>query len=322
MHPALSVIFFTVVSGSGYGILFLLGLTLAFDPASLSRAQALVALGAGALMVAAGLTSSTLHLGQPLRAWRAFSQWRSSWLSREGVAALASFVPIAIVGACLWFDSDATVLRVAAALLAALAAVTVGCTAQIYGTLKTIPAWHDLRVLPGYWLFALLGGATWWQLLCRLVEPTWSSSRWPLALVPLAAIALSLLKRSYWRAIDAPATAAPPTIESATGLGRFGAVHSAERPHTEANYLTNEMGYVLARRHAARLRVIALVLFGALPLLFGLLALWLEHQHPLATLTCLVFATAAATAGAFVERWLFFAEARHVVMLFYGSARE
>ena len=41
-----------------------------------------------ALLVSAGLLSSVGHLGKPLRAWRAFSQWRSSWLSREGVAAL------------------------------------------------------------------------------------------------------------------------------------------------------------------------------------------------------------------------------------------
>ncbi|MEP6939785.1 MAG: DmsC/YnfH family molybdoenzyme membrane anchor subunit [Rudaea sp.] len=320
MHPALSVIFFTVVSGCGYGVLCLLGISLAFDAASLSRTQALVVLGAGAAMAAAGLTSSTLHLGQPLRAWRAFSQWRSSWLSREGIAALASFVPIAVVGACLWFGCADATLRIAAMLLAALTVVTVGCTAQIYATLKTIPAWHDARVLPGYWLFALLGGALWWQLLCRIVDPAWASPRWLLALAPLAAIASTLLKHGYWRAVDtAPAAA---TIESATGLGLFGAVHSAERPHTEANYLTNEMGYVLARKHAARLRALALILFGALPLLLGTIALWLDDGSPVTALLCVVGATAAATAGIFVERWLFFAEAKHVVMLFYGPQRD
>ena len=320
MHPALSVIFFTVVSGCGYGVLCLLGLVLALDPQLLSRGQALAALVTGALMAAAGLTSSTLHLGQPLRAWRAFSQWRSSWLSREGVAALASFVPMVIVGADLWFGIDGASLRIASALLAVLAAITVGCTAQIYATLRTIPAWHDARVLPGYVLFALLGGATWWQLLCRLIDPAWSSPRALLALIPLAAIALALLKRSYWRAIDT--TPATSSSESATGLGRFGAVHAAESPHTEANYLTNEMGYVLARKHAGRLRAIAQWLFGALPLLFGLIALWLDRDSARLVLLCVFVSTVAATAGAFVERWLFFAEAKHVVMLFYAPRRD
>ena len=319
MHPAFSVIFFTVMSGCGYGVLFLLGVFVAVDPHSLPRTQGLLALALGVLFAAAGLTSSTLHLGQPLRAWRAFSQWRSSWLSREGVAALLSFVPIFVVGANLWLGADGAALRGAALLLAALAAITVGCTAQIYATLKTIPAWHDRRVLPGYALFALLGGVTWWQLLCRLVDPAWSSPRALLALIPFVAIALALLKRSYWRAIDtAPAVA---STESATGLGRFGAVRAAEGPHTEANYLTNEMGYVLARKHAARLRAIALCLFSALPLVLGLLALWFDRDNPRLALLCLSTATIAFTTGAFVERWLFFAEAKHVVMLFYGARR-
>ena len=44
-------------------------------------------------LISAGLLSSAGHLGRPERAWRAFSQWRSSWLSREGVASVATFVP-------------------------------------------------------------------------------------------------------------------------------------------------------------------------------------------------------------------------------------
>jgi DMSO reductase anchor subunit len=50
-----------------------------------------------ALLVTLGLLSSTFHLGHPERAWRAFSQWRSSWLSREGVAAVATYLP---AGSC------------------------------------------------------------------------------------------------------------------------------------------------------------------------------------------------------------------------------
>ncbi|MEI6537170.1 MAG: DmsC/YnfH family molybdoenzyme membrane anchor subunit, partial [Verrucomicrobiaceae bacterium] len=34
----------------------------------------------------AGIAASMLHLGQPLKAWRAFLGWRKSWLSREIIA--------------------------------------------------------------------------------------------------------------------------------------------------------------------------------------------------------------------------------------------
>src|SRR6478609_2476033 len=101
MHPAYSVILFTTASGAGYGLLALLGLVgFNHGPASslLFGATALViALG----LITLGLLSSTFHLGRPERAWRAFSQWRSSWLSREGVASVVTFVPALIFGA-LW----------------------------------------------------------------------------------------------------------------------------------------------------------------------------------------------------------------------------
>src|SRR5215468_11692219 len=90
MHPALSIIVFTTLSGLGYGLAAVLGLGL-LDPSALATKLAhLLALG----MIAGGLLSSTLHLGNPQRAWRALTQWRSSWLSREGVMAIAAFLPL------------------------------------------------------------------------------------------------------------------------------------------------------------------------------------------------------------------------------------
>ena len=62
---------------------------------ALSNNMVVIALG----LITVGLLSSTFHLGHPERAWRAFSQWRSSWLSREGVAAVITYVPAVIFGA-------------------------------------------------------------------------------------------------------------------------------------------------------------------------------------------------------------------------------
>src|SRR5688572_5008836 len=101
MHPAFSVIFFTVMSGLGYGLWGFLGwYTLVGQP--VDRTTALVALAVGGACIFAGLCSSLLHLGQPTRAWRAFSQWHTSWLSREGVAAVLSFVPAVALAWLLW----------------------------------------------------------------------------------------------------------------------------------------------------------------------------------------------------------------------------
>src|SRR5215471_2934961 len=101
MHPALSVIVFTTVSGAGYGLLAWLGVwaMAGWLPADRGLAAASLALSLGAITI--GLLSSTLHLGRPERSWRAFSQWRSSWLSREGVSSVATYVP-AVLFAALW----------------------------------------------------------------------------------------------------------------------------------------------------------------------------------------------------------------------------
>ena len=96
MHPAFSVIAFTTLSGAGYGLLAAIAVAIL---AQASSARALLALLALALvMITAGLLSSLAHLGKPQRAWRAMSQWRTSWLSREGLAAAAPLV----VAAHLW----------------------------------------------------------------------------------------------------------------------------------------------------------------------------------------------------------------------------
>lgn len=82
MHPAPpSVIIFTTLSGLGFGLFAFLGLGLP----DVSGWVAFVFFAvAYALSCAGGLVASTFHLGNPKNAIYAFSQWRSSWLSREG----------------------------------------------------------------------------------------------------------------------------------------------------------------------------------------------------------------------------------------------
>ncbi|HET7062776.1 MAG TPA: DmsC/YnfH family molybdoenzyme membrane anchor subunit [Rudaea sp.] len=318
MYPAFSVLFFTTISGCGYGLLFLLGLSLAANPLLFVRNESLLVLAAGTFFSAAGLTSSLLHLGQPQRAWRALSQWRSSWLSREGVAALVSFVPVLALAAAIWRGDSGAVVRVAAVALAVMAVITVCCTAKIYTSLKTIRAWHNGLVLPGYLAFALLGGAAmlWMLLAASGSDDALVRANLP-AIVAILAAACAVIKREYWRFVDT--TPAGSSAESATGLGRFGTVRGVEAPHTEENYLTNEMGFVLARKHAARLRVIALVLFALLPVALVVPAMLLQSMA-LVTL-CAFVVVLGVIAGTFVERWLFFAEAKHVVMLYYAGTR-
>lgn len=312
MNPAFSVIFFTTLSGAGFGLWAWLGLRIAFgaDPVGFQTLGWLLLLVFAGIAAAAGLLASFWHLGKPLRAWRAFSQWRTSWLSREGVLAVACFVP-ALALLLLLRGSAPHGLdlapRLTAAALATLSIATVACTAMIYASLKPIPAWRHRLVVPGYLLFALLTGG-----LPMPTSTAGGASRLDGALPwLLAGIALGLLalKLAYWRSIDQAGL--PAQRGDAIGLPQRQAT-VFERPHTEANFITREMAFVVARRHARVLRLASVLLFAAAPLLCLFML-----QQPNAPSWLLSVATACALAGAFLERWLFFAQARHLVTLYY-----
>jgi DMSO reductase anchor subunit len=308
MHPAFSVIFFTVMSGFGYGLWALLGWRVLLGkptPASV----ALVALALGGALVFAGLCSSLLHLGQPQRAWRAFSQWRTSWLSREGVAAVASFVPAVALAWLLWRGGSPVAVRWAAFALIVAAVVTTACTAMIYASLKPVPAWRQPLVPVGYLLLAAYTGGLAFAALRGLAGERIDGDVGVLGLA--GAIAVWGIKRAYWRIVDQPL---PLPRAAALGLAHERNVRVFERPHTEANYLTKEMGFVLARRHSDKLRFIAVILLSMAPIVFLVPLFVFSHVN---AAPCLLAASASALLGAFVERWLFFAEARHMVTLYY-----
>jgi DMSO reductase anchor subunit len=100
----------------------------------------------------------------------------------------------------------------------------------------------------------------------------------------------------------------------------LGTVRPLDPPHTQPNFVMREMGYQVARRHALRLRGIAAILLFLLPFAASLLLL-IDLPHP-AQMTVAALSTLSITIGVLMERWLFFAEAEHVVVVYYrgGSA--
>ncbi|MDX8453003.1 DmsC/YnfH family molybdoenzyme membrane anchor subunit [Mesorhizobium sp. VK9D] len=310
MHPAFSVVFFTTATGAGYGLLALLGLLggLGFIPADFWLGLAGMALALG--LIVAGLLSSTGHLGRPERAWRAFSQWRSSWLSREGVASVATFIPTALFGiGWVFLGKSGGWVAVAGLLTATGAAVTVCTTGMIYASLKPIAQWHSRYTFPAYLIFAAMTGSV---LANALLQGFKLVSTAVLVWALLATLAGWGWKLATWQHNDR--LEIPTTANTATGLAG-GTVRSIEWPHTEENYLLKEMGFRIARKHSAKLRLIAQALAFAAPAV--LLAIVFFLPWPLGAIVS-VLAAVAQLAGMLIERWLFFAEAKHTVTLYYG----
>jgi sulfite dehydrogenase (quinone) subunit SoeC len=302
MNPAYSVILFTTASGAGYGLLALIGLVgFNHGPAS-STAFALTCLLKALALITIGLFSSTFHLGHPERAWRAFSQWRSSWLSREGLLAVFTY-PLALIFGAAWAGYLPAELVAPFGLLSALMSIaTIYCTGKIYQSLITIPAWHTPWTVPVYIAFAIATGgailATFSTLFDRL-------QIFQLILVGVAILLTLALKIIYWRWIDTRAHI--PTTGHATGLGEN--VRQWELPHTATNFIQKEMGYVVARKHADKLRALVIG-FLFIAFVSTLLASFLGAGFTFLTML-------AALIAAILERWLFFAEARHMAIAYY-----
>ena len=312
MHPAFSIILFTTASGAGYGLLFWLALFGLAGELPLTWGFGVAAYGLAFILIATGLLASTFHLGHPERAWRAFSQWRSSWLSREGVLALWTFAPGGLAAIGWVFYSDVGGIWSALHVVTAVsAAATVYCTAMIYASLAAIPRWHHPLVAPVYLALAGASGA----LALQFLSTAFAAASMGLGLATLALIALAAgLKGAYWRQIDT--AKAESSTASATGLASWAQVRPLDPPHVQANYLQHEMGFQIARKHSTKLRRIALATLFVLPAMATVAALTLPA--PGASGAALL-ALASAAVGVAIERWLFFAEAEHKVMLYYGK---
>ena len=302
MHPAASVIIFTTLSGMGFGAMTWLSLgTIANRDVFLFAALLAMALAC------AGLLASTFHLGNPQRAWRAFSQWRSSWLSREGILSVLTLALFSGYALSVARGAPIAVLGI----LAALAGVaTVFATAMIYAQLKTVPRWHHWLTPACYAAFALAGGALWTTTFRAVMGE--GHGFWVAAFACL--VVAWGLKLAWWARADKTRLAtAGSTPETATGLGALGKVDLLEPPHTSPNYLMKEMVYRIGRKHARKLRRIALSLGAVIPAVFLLVFASVGGSWVFPLLAVLTH-----LAGVFAERWLFFAEAEHVISLYYG----
>jgi len=308
MHPAFSVIFFTVTSGMGYGLLFFSGLLVLLGRAEVMVEplnNPLVVSGAlGLILVILGLLSSTLHLANPKNAWRAFLRFRSSWLSREGVFALLSFpIVLLFISNLIWLDDITLLTVISAIMLMIISVLTLYSTGMIYACLKTIRAWNSPLVPINYILLGLLSGG--FSLYAILVY--WEQQLGSLSMLIMALLTLSFISKTvYYYFIGKPSEL---SIKTATGLSarKVRLLHTGE---SAKNFSMKEFGFDISEKKVLLLRLLSVLLIVVVPGLC-LLAYPLSFSSLLSAIICNFL-------GTVMERWLFFVEAKHVVNLYYG----
>ncbi len=306
MHPAFSVLIFTVVSGAGYGLIFLAILGHLSGLAALQSQSLLLSSGVLSLvMISGGLLSSTLHLANPKNAWRAFSRFKTSWLSREAVFAIV-FYPFALLYLLgIWMQGSelSAIFSMAGWVTAVLAMITLFCTSMIYASLKTIRQWNSALTPVNYLALGLMSGAVLLLMLQVMLDQAASDV---LQNVALALLCVGIVvKVIYFFWIGKPSGS---SIKTATGFTQA-SVRLLDQGHTSNGFINNEFGYTVSANRLLRIRILAI--FGAFLLPMLLICL----GGPFAV----VIAALATLAGLLAERWLFFAEARHVVRLFHGD---
>jgi DMSO reductase anchor subunit len=310
MHPAFSVIFFTVLSGAGFGLFALIYLADLFKLGGGLPPTHVFWTGVLALiMVGVGLLSSTFHLANPKNAWRAFSRWRTSWLSREGVLSVA-FFPCALAYLGLyWLDMWPVARHFAGAIATLLAWLTIFSTAMIYASLKTIRQWNTPLVPAAYLSLGHFSGG----MILLVVAMMAGVDTLPFVMLSLFQLFVAaFVKAIYYYWIGRMGVGS--TINTATGFTRA-QVKLLDAGHTHGTFLTREFGYVVSRLTTTTLRLLSMFMAFAVPLV--LLYIAMEYHSLVLGMAALV----SVFVGLVAERWLFFAEARHVVNLYHGAQR-
>ena len=322
MKPAFSVIFLTTLIGAGQGLFLALytgQLYAFFDllPAQDSRSFSAVGSAIALAFLGAGLLASFFHLGHPERAWRAASQWRTSWLSREVIVLPAFMGMVFLYGMAHWFGWNTPLFELPGAhavgptlILGALG--TLLCfalfvsTAMIYASLRFLQEWHTPLTVINY---TLLGGASGFVLagaFSSIAAPRLSGfyAGWAMILTLLAFIgrATSLLRNARLKPKSSMRTAIgiqhPRIVQKSQGA-MGGSFNTREFFH----------GKSPAFMRAIKPAFLVLVFFVPLALLAGAMS-----APPL-----LLLAFILQYIGLLAERWFFFAEANHPQNLYYQT---
>jgi DMSO reductase anchor subunit len=309
MNPAWSVVFFTVLAGFGQGLAVVLAFAVMAGAMDLHGFGFSAALACAIALMLGGLASSFLHLGRPMRAWRAASMWRTSWLSREVIV-----MPAFIGWLVLWWLSvnaspshDVLARGIFPAGAVVLAAVLWVCTGMIYAAIRFIREWsHPLTL----WYYLLAGLGSGFVLAATIGVATgdhgllFFASRfaWEAILVATAVRFATLARNGTVRL--------PSTLQSATGI-RSARLTQMSMGMSAGSFNTREFSHGRTPATVARVTLAAVGAGFLLPLaLASLAAIYLSPW-------LWAIALVSQAVGLIADRWLFFAQARHPQSLYY-----
>lgn len=319
MHPAFSVVLLTTLIGVGQGLFLALFSSQTYTMVDILPAQpgsyyALGGLIALAFLVA-GLVASVFHLGRPERAWRAASQWRTSWLSREVIALPAVMALVFAYTLVNWLGLDADLygwglpgqvaLTVGSLGVAATLALFL-CTGMIYAAIRFLQEWATPLTVVNYFLLGSASGFAFAAVYAAARAPGMLEfyTGWAITLTLAAFVTrvASLYRNARIKRVS--------NVQTAIGV-RHPQVQQRSMGFMGGSYNTREYFHGRNLAFLRSVKWIFLVLTFPVPVFL----LWLGLSNGSATLLTLGFLVQYL--GLLFERWFFFAQANHPQNLYY-----
>ncbi len=322
MHPAMSVIFLTVLIGAGQGLFLALFTSQVIQPSAivpeiLGFSFYVIGSAIAVALLGLGLLSSFFHLGHPERAWRSVAKWKTSWLSREVIVLPLAMLMIFLYGVAHYFNYtdalfilsgstviDTTILLGIFAVIATIALFI--CTAMIYGCIQFLQEWHSPLTVVN---FSLLGMASGFTLATALsaymgTEFTQFYASAAIILTVVAAIfrIISLIRNSKINPksdLKSAIGVNHPVIKQISQGSMGGSFNTREYFHGKKMSFVRNMKYI----------------FLVLAFIAPLILLFISLGNALFLIPVIAFGVQMV--GLLAERWYFFADANHPQNLYY-----
>ena len=325
MNPAFSVIFLTTLIGMGQGLFLAIYTQQVYSVLDVVQKIETstdmffgIASAVSLLLLVLGLVASIFHLGRPERAWRAASQWRTSWLSREVIILPIVMGLIFLYGLIYIMQWDLTIMNIGSIsinlslIIGAFATLAVFslyiATGMIYACLKFLQEWHSPLTVINYILLGSASGFTLATLIAAYKQPELLSffAGWSIVLIVLAFIfrSASLIRNKRLRPKS--------TVQTAIGI-RHNEIKQKSMGFMGGSVNTRDFFHGKSLFFIRSVKTIFVIMVFIVPL--SLLSISLFHVSTL----LLGIAMASMYIGLLAERWFFFAEGNHPQNIFYQS---
>ena len=311
MHPGFSVIFLTTLIGAGQGLflgLYAAEIAALLRVATPQQGSGFFVWGSALALVFTGLgaVASLFHLGHPERAWRALAMWRTSWLSREGIALPAFMAAVFAYGLGHQFGWRAT--PAIGAVAAVLCLTLFVCTGMIYACIKFLQEWASPLTVANYMVLGCASGFTLASAFAAFTADglvaAYAAAAIAFTLLGLATRSASLLRNSRIKHKS--------TLQSATGIHHPRIVQTSQG-FMGGSYNTRAFFHGRSKGLLRSVKWLFLVLAFGVPLL--LLGIGLRNGSALV----LSLAFVVQYTGLIAERWFFFAQSNHPQNLYYQA---